>query len=325
MKDIEIYGVGNAIVDLQVPVADEVLTKLGLTKSTMGLVTLEKQQELRAAVFAPPIKSSGGSLTNSIITLAQLGSKTAYSCAVGDDEDGMFYAEELSALGVIADVHCRDGGPTGTSVVMITPDAERTMSTHLGASFTFGINDLSPALIERSEWMFVEGYLLGSPVSLEAALAAMDLAAIHGTKLAFTCSDVFIINAFREVVEKLVKASSLTFANIAEARALVGSDGSEDPKQLFEKLIAFCGGDCVMTMSEKGAMIHLDGERVAVPGEKVRAVDETGAGDVFAGTFLYGILNKRSAEESGRLACKLASKVVSKLGARLTNDLIERF
>lgn len=324
MKDIDVYGIGNAIVDLQLSVDDAMLSRLGLVKSTMSLVSLEKQRELRAAVATSTSKSSGGSLANSIITLAQLGSKTAYSCVVGKDEDGKFYAEELAGLGVLADVHFRAGEPTGTSAVMITPDAERTMSTHLGASSSFSTADVNEELIKRSKWMFVEGYLLGAPPALDAALAACEMVQSHSTRLAFTCSDVFIINLFRDAVDRIVRASSLVFANLSEARALVGAAESAAPENVFEQFVKLCPGDCVMTMSEKGAMIKLGGKRAVVPGEKVRAVDETGAGDVFAGTFIYGALNNRTPEECGRLACRLAGKVVSKLGARLSNDMVER-
>lgn len=325
MKDIDVYGIGNAIVDLQVSVGDDLLKQLDLVKGTMGLVTLEKQLELRAAVSAPTSKSSGGSLANSIITLAQLGSATAFSCAVGKDDDGKFYAEELVSLGVVADVKFRNGSQTGTSAVMITPDAERTMSTHLGASASFTTDDVSKSLVDRSKWIFVEGYLLDTDGAREAAFAAAEYARSVGTKVAFTCSNVFLIEFFRDAVENMVKLSDLTFANLAETRALFKASPDEDPTKLFEKLLAFSGGDCVMTMSDKGAMISLGGQTAVVSGEKVRAVDATGAGDIFAGTFLYGLLNERSPEDCGRLACKLAGKVVSKLGARLTTDLIERF
>ncbi len=313
MKDIDVYGIGNAIVDLQFKLEESELSELGLEKAGMKLVSSEEQQEILNKIKDKSVNTaSGGSGANTIIALSQLGAKVAYGCLVGDDDFGNSYLRDMEKLGIEVGAKV-EAGSTGTCLVMITPDAERTMCTCLGVSAKFSKEHISEDLIKRSKWLYIEGYLLSSPVGMQAVLESIKLAKEHDTKIAVTFSDKFIVESFRENLDKVYDDADLFFANYSEASAYFGTDnfGEISPGIEFG----------VVTNSEKGAIIVKKGDKTAVEPYPAAPVDDTGAGDIFAAGFLYGISKDYELLKSGRIACLLGSKVVSQLGPRLNQDL----
>lgn len=317
-RTIHVYGAGNAIVDLQLKVSEAEFATQGFEKGTMRLVDSGEQEALLDAFKAHEIVwSSGGSVANSMIALSQLGGSSVFGCLVGEDGFGKFFLEEMDRLGVV--LH---NGPvidyrTGTSAILITPDAERTMRTHLGAAATLDAEDISNDYLAQSEWSFIEGYLFCDPRGTNAALHMVDTSKHFNTKVAITASEAFVIESFRDTFDRVLNSTDLLFTNIREAQALTNIEDEEQAFQALKKRVR----NCVMTRTEKGAWSFYDGVESRIEGFPVRAIDATGAGDMFAGSFLYGITNGLTPEESTRLACFLSSRVVAQLGARIRTDL----
>lgn len=313
-KDLDVYGIGNAIVDVQFNVTEKELVDIGLEKAGMTLVGAKQQLATLEALSQNAVNTaSGGSGANTVIAMAQLGSKVAYGCIVANDGYGRAYLRDMKVLSVEVNNEPIDNENTGSCLVLITPDAERTMSTSLGVSARFAKEHISEALILRSKWLYIEGYLLSSPSGTEAALLAVEYAKAHGTKIAITFSDKFIVENFGEGLRKIVNDADLIFANKTEA---ISYYATEDLTEIA-KLLPFG----VVTLSEQGALVCNEGNVVKIKPFPVTAVDDTGAGDMFAGGFLYGLCQGLSLEKSGEIACYLASKVVSQLGPRLKFDL----
>ena len=317
MKDIQLCGIGNGLVDLQYEISFEELTELNFNKGNMCLVDGDIQKKLLEKLYGKPHNiCSGGSAANTIIAFSQFGGKCAYKTLLGNDKYGHFYANEFKELGIELRAPLIDNKPTGTCVVLITPDSERTMITSLGATALFGVNNIDEDLIRRAEWLYLEGYKLTADSSVEATYHAIKLAKKHNTKIAFTMSDVFVINSFNEQTKQVVEQSDLIFCNESEAKCLTNQ---EDFESAFIELLKICT-NVALTRGEFGSIIQWDGQRYEIPAYSTVAIDSTGAGDMYAGGFLYGILNQNSPENAGRLASLSASKVVAQLGARLKDN-----
>lgn len=317
MSKYNVYGIGNAIVDLQVPGSDDDLKVLALEKGSMLLVDEAKQATILDYIKAADINyASGGAGANSIIALAQLGARVAYGCVVGDDERGDFYLEEMLTLGVKVINPPTVGAPTGTSVIIITPDSERTMNTHLGATSGFSKQHVNDELIRESEWLLIEGYLFCTEIGQEAIWHAIAVAKDSGCKVLLTLGAKFIPEVFRSEVVAAAEQSDLIICNLEEAKTLAQTT---DEEQVFSALERLCS-KAVMTMSERGAWVFWEGEVVKVPAVPTTVIDSTGAGDAFAGAFLYGILQGYSPEKAAKLGCSFAAKVVAQYGARLKSD-----
>ncbi|MCB0358219.1 MAG: adenosine kinase [Bdellovibrionales bacterium] len=317
-KDLHIYGIGNAIMDIQLQALDTDIEHLKLTKGGMALVDAEVQRDLLEFFRGKPLfQASGGSAANTMIAACQLGARTGYGCVVGDDPFGSYYWKEMAELGVELHNAPRPGGPTGTCVILITPDSERTMNTHLGISAAFSESDLSEEAIARAEWLYIEGYLLTSPSGSAAAARACEIARETGTKIAVSFADAFVVAQFREALDSVVRYADLVFANKTEAETFAGSDDEERAFDVLKNQLP----NAVMTLHERGARVWYDGEVLSVPSFPVVAVDSTGAGDMFAGAMLQGLVAGRSAGHAAKVACFYASRVVSQIGARLQGDL----
>ncbi len=317
MKDIKLCGLGNGLLDLQYEVDDEHLVKFGLNKGEMRLVSAESQAEMISSVGNLKFnKSSGGSAANTIIAFAQFGGKSAYQTTLGNDDFGKHYADEFKELGIELSTEFLTEEPTGTCLVLITPDSERTMNTHLGASALFIREHINEDLIKRSEWIYLEGYKLTAESSADAVFKAIEIAKINNTKISFTFSDVFVVEFFREEVEKVVANSDLIFCNENEAKAFTKCENLEDA---FTKLAEACP-NVVMTLGANGSMIRFEGKTYKIPAYPAKPIDSTGAGDIFAGGFLYGLLYEGSAEKAGHIASYSAARVVSQMGARLKEN-----
>jgi sugar/nucleoside kinase (ribokinase family) len=285
----------------------------------MRLVDVEEQQRLLARVGAgTPELCSGGSVANSLIAVAQLGGKSAICCRVADDQFGRFYRDECRSLGMHVPAELASEGATGTSVVLVTPDAERTMRTSLGVSTALAAEHIDASAIEQSQWLFIEGYVFSNSDAGRSAIGdAIRVAKGSGTKVAVTCSDAWIVSGFGEHLFKALNDTHLIFANEEEAAALANTtDVIASGAVLRERF-----PHVVLTAGSRGAFIWWEGEAIHVPAYETVPRDLTGAGDMFAGAFLYGITHGLPPGEAAQRACFLAHHVINQVGARLKGDV----
>lgn len=319
-KDIDLVGLGNGLVDIQFEVDDKELEIFNLRKGEMRLTQDENPHEIMKKMsYKTPSKCSGGSAANSIIAFSALGGKAAYKTVLGNDDLGKFYKKEFSDLNIELNTELINTTPTGTCFVFITPDSERTMLTYLGATATFSEQHVSEELIKRAKWLYIEGYKFSEPASTEAIQLAVKLAKKYDTKIAVTFSDVFIIEHFRKNLEYVVNNSELLFCNEQEA---ITFTGEKDGISAFHKLSEKCP-NVVVTFGKNGSMIKHEGTEYKIPSYPTEAVDTTGAGDMFAGAYFYGLIYDNDVNKAGHLASYASSRVVSQLGARLKEDLKE--
>lgn len=321
MKAYQVFGMGAALVDIEVGIDDQFLQQCDIEKGLMTLVDEERQQQLMEMLdrlMSAAHYSCGGSAANSIIALSSLGGKAYYACKVANDKNGDFYLKSLRDAGVQADFDAeREHGITGKCLVMVSEDAERTMNTFLGISETLSIDDVNLVALSNSEWLYIEGYLVTSETGREAAIKAREYAQAHGVKVALTLSDPGMVEFFKDGLKAIIGDKiDLVFCNEHEAKSWANTD-SIDEALAAMKTIAH---SFIVTQSEAGAYIF-DGQTLAhVDAVKTKAVDANGAGDAFAGAFLYGINNGMSWVDAGKLAASTASAVVSQYGPRLSKQ-----
>ncbi|RMH51410.1 MAG: adenosine kinase [Zetaproteobacteria bacterium] len=313
----DLYGVGNAIMDIQVRVDDAFLERCGIEKGVMTLVDAERQRELLDALAGHPRNyCSGGSAANTIVGVAEMGGRCAYACLTGDDRFGRMYLEEMRSLGIEVGIRPVADGVSGSCLVLVTPDAQRTMLTHLGASAGLGREHLEEADIGAARWLYVEGYLFAGDATRGAALEAIDRArSAGGVQVALTLSDPFIVEVARETLASLIErgAIDLLFCNELEGRALAGCDAPEECARWMGRRVPAVA----LTMGAKGSLILHDGILEEIDGVAVDAVDTTGAGDMYAAGVLYGITHGRSWREAGEIGSRAAARIVTRPGARL--------
>ncbi len=312
-----VYGVGNALIDIVTEVDDELLKANEVEKGVMTLVDEKRQHKLLKAIdMKRSNMQCGGSAANTIIALSQFGGKGFYSSLVAKDELGKFFLEDLKRNGVHTNIdyqNCPEG-LSGRCLVMTTPDAERTMNTFLGVSSFLAPEHLDEESIKSSTYVYMEGYLVASPKGLEALKEAKRIAERHKVATALTFSDPSMVKYFPKQMNEIVGASiDLLFCNEEEAQIFTGKDSLNEAREEL-KLSA---KRFVITLGGNGAMIFDGDTFVQIEPYKVRAVDTNGAGDMFAGAFLFGITNGHSFADSGKLASLAASKVVSQYGPRL--------
>jgi sugar/nucleoside kinase (ribokinase family) len=314
-----VYGVGNGIVDKQVKVTDVELEELHLSKGYMELA--DQTEQARILSYLGNRESelhAGGSAANTIVGIAQMGGAVAYACSLADDELGRHYAEDFNALGIHLTGQPKPSDQTGLCLILVTPDGERTMKTYLGASAQLSPSDIDEDAIAQSQWLYLEGYLLAGDATREASFHALDLARQHATRVAYSFSDGFLVEAFGDHLRKIVKEyADLVFANELEAAAYTGM---RDPEASLNAILQDCDNVCV-TCSENGSYIHYQGNTHFVPAFPTHAVDMTGAGDMYAAGVMYGLSTQAETERAARLGSRSASYVVSQMGARLPGDL----
>jgi sugar/nucleoside kinase (ribokinase family) len=321
MKKYVAYGIGAALVDTEIRVVDTDLEKMAVEKGVMTLVDRERQLEMLDHLEGHLVEAnhaSGGSAGNSMIATCQFGGPTFMSCKVANDVDGDIYIADLEAAGV---EHCfgtdRDGGTTGKCLVMITPDAERSMNTFLGISESLSTDQLVPEAIAASEYLYMEGYLVTSPTGRAAAVRAREIAEEAGVKTALSFSDPGMVEFFREGMEEMVgERLDLIFCNESEALGWAGSDNLDIAVEKLKQV----ANSFVITLGARGALTF-DGEELAeIPPHRVQAVDTNGAGDMFAGAFLYAISRGEDYPTAGRFASLAAGRIVANYGPRLPAD-----
>jgi sugar/nucleoside kinase (ribokinase family) len=315
MKEFQLCGLGNAIVDIFIEVSDDELAQLGLERASMRLVELAEQQRLLERYqVRDPRMASGGSVANSTIAFTQLGGQAAFIGCVGDDRYGLFYKTEFDELNIDIDNPVIVGGATGTCVCLITPDAERTMRTCLAISSHLGARHIDENRIRNSDWLFVEGYLFANPGNgQEAIREAIRAAKKHGVKVAITCSEAFIVHGFGEPFFEALKQADLLFCNTSEACAVAKAETAADAFARLKQIVP----SAIVTAGADGAFVRHGGVEAHVPTFPCKPVDLTGAGDMLAGAFLYGITHDVAPDRAVRAACFLATKVITQVGARL--------
>jgi sugar/nucleoside kinase (ribokinase family) len=261
-----------------------------------------------------PKLASGGSVANSIIAFSQLGGSAAFIGCVGDDRYGLFYSNEFEELGIDIGSPIIVNESTGTCLCLITPDAERTMRTCLAVSNHLSARHVEERRIKNSEWVFIEGYVFGNPNTGQTAIReAIRMAKQHGTKVAITCSDAFVPQVFGDALNEALRQADLFFCNEGEACAVANAKNAEEA---FNKLKGKIPS-LVVTNGPHGAFIRHDGVEAHVPSFPSQPKDLTGAGDMYAGAFLYGITHGVPPQKAALAAGYLAHKVIMQVGARL--------
>lgn len=314
MAFYDVFGVGNALVDIQAQVDESMLKQLSIDKGIMTLVDDEQQSGVLSHLDGRPLnRCAGGSAANTIVAVAEFGGSAGYIGKVGNDAIGEFFLKDMADLGVSIQVTPSEM-PTGTCAVLITEDAQRTMLTNLSATTSLTADDIDEHKIANSKYVYVEGYLLTGDTTKEAAYKAFELAKKHGVKTAFTASDPFLVNMIRDEIWDLITGPvDLFFCNEEEAKSLTGES---DALRCAVKIHEHCE-NVALTLGSKGSIVMHGGDEFPIEGVQVDAIDTTGAGDMYAGAMLYGITNGMDWRTAGHLASHAAARVVSQLGARL--------
>jgi len=318
----DVLGIGNAIFDILVKTDDDFLVRQGMTKGAMTLIDEPRAAAIYAAM-GPATEISGGSAANTIVGLADFGARTVYVGKVKDDQIGRMYSHDIRAAHVAFTTPAASEGPaTGCSYILVTPDGERTMNTYLGAAQNLHPRDIDAAQVAASTITYLEGYLWDPTDAKAAFVKAAEIAHGAGRRVALTLSDAFCVGRYRDEFLALMRQATvdLVFANEAELLALYpGADFDGALAQLRKDV-----GSAVVTRSEKGCMVVSKDEVTAVPAFPVaRVVDTTGAGDLFAAGFLFGLVRGADPTIAGRLGALAAAEVIQHIGARPQTSLKE--
>src|SRR5258705_9918593 len=318
----DVLGIGNAIFDVLVQTEESFLAAHGMTKGGMALI-----DEARATAIyqdmGPATEMSGGSAANTIVGVANLGARAAYVGKIRDDQIGRLYAHDIRAAGVAFETKAAADGPaTGCSYILVTPDGERTMNTYLGAAQDLMPSDIDAAQIAASSIVYLEGYLWDPKSAKEAFVKAATIAHGAGRQVALTLSDSFCVDRYRDEFLELMRNGTvdLIFANEAELHSLYQTAD-------FETALKQLRADTklgIVTRSEKGCVVAAKDGVTAVPAFPIhKLVDTTGAGDLFAAGFLFGLVRNAGHENAGRLGALAAAEVIQHIGARPQASLKE--
>lgn len=317
---LDVFGIGNALVDTLAFVENSFMDTVGVTKGVMTLADGDAQSKLMAHLTDHSLElRSGGSAANSMWAIARSGGKVAYTGVVSDDPNGEFYKHDLEQNGVEFEVAPlpETNGPTGTCIVMTTPDAERTMSTHLGVSVMMEKEFIDESRLKESKVLYIEGYLWDAEKSKQSCVHAMDIARSNGVWISFSFSDPFCVGRFKDEFHMLAKDKcDIVFCNADEARAFSGIGDVAKAALVIGELAPLV----FVTDGDRGCLVVDHGEMKQVGGFPVKAIDTNGAGDAFAGGVLHALCQGESAEKSAHWGNYLASQIVSIHGARLQND-----
>ena len=317
----DVTGIGNAIVDIIGRCEDSYLNTIGADKGSMRLVDAGEITKIYAGM-GPAIETSGGSAANTLAGIASFGGRAGFIGKVADDEFGRIFSHDIRAIGVKFTAPPVSGSmPTSRSLILVTPDGERTMNTFLGISTDLDHGQLDRDLICDSAILYLEGYLFDQPQAKAAFREALAEAKRAGRKVALTLSDGFCVDRHRAAFLELIRSGvDILFANENEITSLYETknfDTAADHARRDTKL-------AVLTRSAKGSIILADGQSISIPADKVeKVIDTTGAGDLYAAGFLFGYSNGKSLEISGKLASLAAAEVISHIGARPAANLEE--
>jgi sugar/nucleoside kinase (ribokinase family) len=323
-KKHHVIAIENALLDFMIEGTPSQLTELGLTKGVMQLVDEKKQktvlESLEKIGNTKPQIHPGGSAANCLRAMASLGSKTVYSSCVGKDSWGELFESKMRELGIEMKLGKTKEHHTGTCVVVVTPDGDRTLNTHLGACLNYDESYLPTNEIESSEILFTTGYVWDTPKQIQALEKAFKIAKESNTRIAFDVADPFVVQRWGTELNAVIKTHVHTlFANADEAKMLVGSTGKEAAKKLGEWVPLVCVKD-----SANGAFVCFEGEIFHAPAFPAQVLDTTGAGDFFAGGFLHSICAGHSVQTSLRYALASASLVIENLGVRVVPNFSQK-
>jgi len=321
MKQIEkkVLGIGNPLIDIIISVDERDITNLGIHKGTMTLIHKERMTELltfsktKQATF-----SCGGSCPNTIIALADLGIETTLAGKVGNDENGRIYAETLKNLNVHNELVITGKEPTGSTVILVTPDSERSMNTFLGANRLYSAEDVSQESISKADFFHFTGYMWDTQSQQKAITKALKIAKKHNTTISFDIADPFAVGRYRDTFLRIIQEScNIVFANREEARILFDN---YDPYECCRSMGKLCR-TAIVKNGKKGSFISHNQEIFSVPVKgPVVPVDTTGAGDVYAAGFLYGQCKGYSIPDSGTIASILAGQIITQRGAQFSKE-----
>ena len=320
MKKFQVVGIGNAMVDVLARAEDAFLAEAGVQKGIMQLIDMDRAVDLYSRV-GPAKEISGGSAANTIAGIAHLGGRTAYVGKVKDDQLGAIFAHDLRAQGAVYDTALApksEEAETGRCIVIVTPDGERSMNTYLGVTEFLSPDDIDTDQMAEAEWIYLEGYRFDGPESKAAFAKAIDACKGAGGRVSITLSDPFCIERHRDAFRDMVRDHvDLLFCNRAEMLSMYQTED-------FDGALAQAASDVAIvacTDSEHGVHILAEGQRWHVPAVPTDIVDATGAGDLFAGAFLWGLSNGHDLEVCGKMGNLAASEVISHIGARPEADL----
>ena len=320
-KTLDVVGIGNAIVDVLVQADERFLDDHALTKGTMALVDEAQAERLYASVGAG-LETSGGSAANTLAGIAQLGGRAGFIGRVRDDQLGAIFSHDIRAVGTRFETPAATSGPsTARCLILVTPDAQRTMCTYLGASVALEPADLDLEMVTQAQVLYLEGYLWDSDAAKRAFIAAAEVARAHGGEVALSLSDAFCVERHRESFQELVDGHvDILFANEMEITSLYKTNS-------FEEAVEQVSGRCrvaALTRSEQGSLVLAEGQSHRIePIQLGPLVDTTGAGDLYAAGFLYGWTRGEPAARCGQLGSLCAGQVVTQLGPRPQANLAE--
>lgn len=320
-RHLDVVGIGNAIVDVLANADDDLLLRQGMTKGAMTLIDAARAESLYS-VMGSAIEVSGGSAANTIAGLASLGGRAGFMGKIGNDQLGGIFRHDIQANGVVFETaSAKSATPTARCLIFVTPDAQRTLNTYLGACIEFGPEDVDPTLVSHSKVTYLEGYLWDPPAAKAAFLKAAKVAREAGRKVALSLSDAFCVERHRAEFRELLREHvDILFANEAEIRSLWQVDS-------FDKALQATRGQCeiaALTRSARGSVILAGNEVHIVDAAPIsQLVDTTGAGDLYAAGFLYGYTGGRDPYDCGRIGAIAAAEVIGHYGARPETPLCE--
>ena len=323
-KKYDVFGMGNALVDSVCLVTEKFLKDNDIEKGLMTLVDDKKQMSIIEKIKgSEPFIQSGGSVTNSIYTLSQLGGSGYLSFLISDDNYGKLFLEDINKSGISTgeENFYIKPGMTGSCLVLTTPDAERTMNTCLAISAEYSSDNINFEDLALSKYLYIEGYLVTSEIAMEAIEKSISFSRKNNVKIALTFSDLSMVKYFRNNFEKILKEKiDLLFCNKDEAETFTGE---KNFKKCCDKMLSYSDLVIITMGSEGSVILSKSNDLIKTQPFEANAIDTVGAGDTFAGGFLYGINNGLDFEKSGKLASALSSKVVTKLGPRLEKNIID--
>lgn len=316
MTDYDVLTIGNAIVDIIARADDGFLEREAIQKGGMTLIDTERAEHLYG-VMGPGIEMSGGSAGNTVAGLVSLGGTGAYFGKVSNDQLGEIFAHDIRALGVHYATKPLDGHPpTARSMILVTPDGQRSMNTYLGACVELGPEDIDPAVVAAAKVTYFEGYLWDPPRAKQAIVEAARIAHDNGREVAMTLSDAFCVHRYRDEFLDLMRSGTvdIVFANESEALSLYEVN---DLGTALDQLAKDTKRFCAVTRSEKGCIVVEGDQRIAVPALAIPEIlDTTGAGDLFASGFLRGYTMGLDHEQSARLGVAAAGHIIGQIGPR---------
>ncbi|MDA1073454.1 MAG: adenosine kinase [Proteobacteria bacterium] len=325
----DVYGLGNALVDMEFKVEDSFLARHGISKGHMTLVDEERIAALVSDLEGlSPERMSGGSAANSMMAVQGFGGRTYYSCKVSDDETGRYFINDMAGAGIHTNPNAAaEEGTSGKCLILVSPDAERTMNPFLGISSHLSHHEIDEAALARAKYFYVEGYLSSSPISLEAAIACRELAEQNGVETAISLSDPSMLEFFRDNLTRMLgNGVTHLFCNEEEALAWAKTDRLD----IAFKELNDIAHTTNITLGSRGSVAISPHAHIEVPGYPVKAIDTNGAGDMYAGACLYGWAAGMDEKQAARFGNFAAAELVQSYGARLQNveayqKLLKRF